>query len=214
MKYSSLPAPVLAKLLALEEQVEDLAQRSAKTTAGIEQARRRLSGSFSKPSEADDLNASLKQLLSDKPAIEMKLHAAQRTLSNAKSWLDSLPAGTVLELVEVKTDGRTLEEVRAKIKALETELAALNSAPSSDIEERFPRLRRRTGEADHHRRRQGREAACLLARRGLWSIRSQRTQGRGPEPLMKRYFTDLTRSTALLGLIEQRKIRRRSCRMC
>ena len=139
MKYSSLPAPVLAKLLALEEQVEDLAQRSAKTTAGIEQARRRLSGSFSKPSEADDLNASLKQLLSDKPAIEMKLHAAQRTLSNAKSWLDSLPAGTVLEPVDVKVDGHTLEGTRAKIKALEAELAAARAAPSSDIEQRVRR---------------------------------------------------------------------------
>jgi hypothetical protein len=67
----------------------------------------------------------------------MKLHAAQRTLSNAKSWLDSLPAGTVLEPVDVKVDGHTLEGTRAKIKALEAELSALNSAPSEDIEQRL-----------------------------------------------------------------------------
>jgi hypothetical protein len=52
--YSALPAPVLAKLLSLEESVDFFAQRVAKTQAGIESARHRLSGGFHKDSEYRD----------------------------------------------------------------------------------------------------------------------------------------------------------------
>jgi hypothetical protein len=137
MKYEQLPAPVLAKRLALEAAVEDLTQRVAKTQGGIEHARRRLTGGFQKDQEYRDLRETLDRMVADEPVLKMKLHAAQRTLSNAKSWLDSLPAGTVLEPVDVKVDGHTLEGTRAKIKALEAELAAARAAPSADIEARL-----------------------------------------------------------------------------
>jgi hypothetical protein len=84
MNRHQLPAPVLAKLLALEETVEHLTQRVAKTQGGIEHARHRLTGGFQKQSEGDDLAASLKQLISDKPILEMKLHAAKSVLSKCK----------------------------------------------------------------------------------------------------------------------------------
>ena len=137
MKYEQLPAPALAKLLALEGAVEDLTQRVAKTQGGIEHARRRLTGGFQKDQEYRDLREILDRMVADEPVLKMKLHAAQRTLSNAKSWLDSLPEGTTLEPVTVDVNGHNLDDVRAKIKALEAELAALNSAPSEDIEQRL-----------------------------------------------------------------------------
>jgi hypothetical protein len=137
MKNSNLPAPVLAKLLALEEAVEDLTQRVVKTHDGIEHARRRLTGGFRTPAEGDDLNASLKQLIADKPAVEMRLHAAKSVLSNCKAWLEALPPNTALEPVDVEPDGHNLADVRAKIKALEAELAALRAAPSADVEQRI-----------------------------------------------------------------------------
>jgi hypothetical protein len=50
-----------------------------------------------------------------------------------------LPEGTTLEPVEVKTDGHTLDEVRAKIETLESELKVLRGLPhaSADIESRL-----------------------------------------------------------------------------
>ena len=138
MNYSKLPAPVLAKLLALEQHAKKLAERVAKTQDGIASARARLTGGFEKQSEYDDLRATLNQLVADKPVLEKKLHAAQSTPSSCKVWLDQLPKGTVLEPVEVKADGHDLKEVRARIKNAEAELAALRAVPtpSADIEER------------------------------------------------------------------------------
>jgi hypothetical protein len=137
MKLNNVPQPVLAKLIALEEVVEALSQRVAKTQDGIASARTRLTGSFARQSEYDDVTASLKQLVADKPVLEKKLHAAQSTLSSCKIWLDQLPERTVLEPVKVKADG-DLEEVRARLKATEAELAALRAVPtpSANIEQR------------------------------------------------------------------------------
>jgi hypothetical protein len=89
--------PVLAKLLALEEAVEDLTQRVAKPQDGIVFARQRVAGGFRKQAEYDDLSASLKQMVDEKPILERKLRAAQSVLSNCKAWVDTLPAGTPLE---------------------------------------------------------------------------------------------------------------------
>jgi hypothetical protein len=50
----------------------------------------------------------LKQLVADKPMLEKKLHVAQTIVSSCKAWLDLLPAGTTLEPVAVKADGRDL----------------------------------------------------------------------------------------------------------
>jgi hypothetical protein len=139
MNYNKLPAPVLAKLLALERHAKDLSQRVAKTQDGITSARTRLTGGFARQSEYDDVTASLNQLVADKPVLEKKLHSAQSTLSSCKVWLDQLPKDTVLEPVEVKADGHDLKEVRARSKTAEAELAALRAVPtpSADIEQRI-----------------------------------------------------------------------------
>jgi hypothetical protein len=127
---------VLSKLIELDEQVGFYTEKLAKTDGAIASARTRLSGGLPKQQEWDDLNASLKQLVADKPTLEKKLHSAQSVLSNCKVWLERLPEGTVLEPVEVKTDGQSLEDVRAKREVAEDELKVLRSIPtaSADIE--------------------------------------------------------------------------------
>lgn len=140
MKRNKLPNGVLSRLVELDEQVEDLTRKLANTEQGIADARGRLTGSFRKQAEYDDLSASLKELLvADKPMLEKKLHTAQSVLSNCKSWLERLPEGTTLEPVEVKADGHDLEEVRAKLEAAQAERAALRAVPtpSEDIEQRM-----------------------------------------------------------------------------
>jgi hypothetical protein len=141
MNYSKLPAPVLAKLVALEESIEDLSERVARAEYGITAARSRLTGTFQKQSEYDALMASLKQLVADKPVLEQKLHTAQRTLSAGKAWIDRLPPNTTLEVVEAKTDGHDLDAVGDRLKAAQDELKTLRAAPtpSVDIEERIKR---------------------------------------------------------------------------
>ena len=138
MKYAKLPAPALAKLLSLEEAVEELTQRVAGTQDGITSARARLTGGFRKQAEGDDLTASLKQLIVDKPILEIKLHAAQSVLSNCKVWLDRLPEGTALEPVEVKANGHDLSSVRTRLEAAQGELAHLHAVPtpSADVRQR------------------------------------------------------------------------------
>jgi hypothetical protein len=138
MNYNKLPAPVLAKLLALEQHAKKLADRVAKTQDGIAGARTRLTGGFSKQADYDDLRASLHQMVGDLPALKKRCDGAQSTLSSCKVWLDQLPEGTVLEPVEVKADGHRLKEVRAGLEAAEAELAALRAVPtpSADIEQR------------------------------------------------------------------------------
>jgi hypothetical protein len=138
MKYEHLPSPTLAKLLSLEEVVEHLTQHVAKTQDGITSARARLSGGFNKPTEGDDLAASLKQLIADKPILEQKLHAARSVLSNAKSWLDALPENAKLELVKIDVDGHDLGDIQTRLQAAHDELMALKAMPTSsaDIEQR------------------------------------------------------------------------------
>jgi hypothetical protein len=139
MNRSDLPNGVLSKLFDLDEHVEHLTRRLANTEQGIADARRRLSGGFRQQAEYDDLSASLKQLLADKPTLEKKLHSAQSVLSNCKVWLDRLPEGTTLEPVGVKTDGHALAQVRAHLEAAQAELAGLQAVPTpgSDIEARI-----------------------------------------------------------------------------
>jgi len=138
MNRRNIPAPVLSKLVELDEQTEYLTRKVSETEGGIADARRRLSGGFEKQVEYDDLSASLKQLVADKSILECKLRAAQYTLSSCKAWINQLPDGTVLEPVDVKVNGHDLEEVRARLKDAQDELKALRAVPrpSADIEER------------------------------------------------------------------------------
>jgi hypothetical protein len=61
------------------------------------------------------------------PVLKRRCDAAQSTYSACQAFLDQLPDDATLEVVEVKADGRDLEEVRARIKTAEAELAALRA---------------------------------------------------------------------------------------
>jgi hypothetical protein len=132
----NIPSAAYVKLLHLSDVAEHLSDKITETEKAIATARTRLSGGLPKQQEYEDLSASLKQLVADKPALERKLHAAKLVHFNCKTFLNSLPTGVVLEPVEVKTDGQSLEDVRAKREVAENELKVLHSIPtaSADIE--------------------------------------------------------------------------------
>jgi hypothetical protein len=139
MNRSTLPAPVLSKLMELDEQVEDLTRKLANTEQGITDSRRRLSGSFRSEAEYDDLRAALKKMVDEQPALERRLHAAQSIRSRCKSWLDQLPPNTVMEQVATDVSGHDLADVRGKLEAAQAELAVLRAAPvpAPDIRQRI-----------------------------------------------------------------------------
>lgn len=122
----------------LEEVVQGLAERVAKTEDGIANARKRLTGTFARKGEYEDMRATLNQLIADKPILEQKLGAARSTLSNCKLWPNLLPEDTVLEQTVVEANGYDLVHVRARIKTAQAELATLRAVPiaSPDIKRR------------------------------------------------------------------------------
>ena len=138
MKRRNQPAFVLAKLSELEEVLQGLTERIAKTEDGIAAARKRLTGTFAQKGEYEDMRATLNQMIADKPILEQKLGAAKSTLSACKAWLNHLPEETVLEQVAVEAKGSNLVDVRARIKTRQAELTMLRAVPiaSPDIKQR------------------------------------------------------------------------------
>jgi hypothetical protein len=133
MNLDRAPPAVLAKLLTMDEQAGQVTEQAARTEARITSLRAKLQGDgFSK-----ELEQQLRKLLDAQAALRWRADRQQSMLSACKGWLDGLPAGAVLEPVEVKADG-DLEEVRSRLKAAQDELAALRAVPmaSADIEER------------------------------------------------------------------------------
>jgi hypothetical protein len=139
MNYASLPAPVLAKLLALDEAVEVLTREADAVQHDIEDRRARRYGNVYR---ADDnprvLDAELQKLLADQNVLRERLHSEQSVLSSIKLWLDRLPAAAKLEPVTVSAEGKDLTAIRDRIKTVTTEMDRLKRAPapSTDIEAR------------------------------------------------------------------------------
>jgi hypothetical protein len=138
MNRGKLPNGVLTKLVELDEQAEFFNRKVDDIERGIAAARTRLTGGFQKDHEYHSLRASLEQLIADKPVLEMKLHRTQHMLSACRAWLDELPEGTQLKIVNVKPDGYDLGDVRERIKEAENELALLRAVPTPapDIRDR------------------------------------------------------------------------------
>ena len=86
------PSSVLAQMSELEEVVQRLTERVAKTADGITNARKRLTGTFARKGEYEDMRATLNQLIADKPILEQKLAAAQSTLSRCKRGSITCPS--------------------------------------------------------------------------------------------------------------------------
>jgi hypothetical protein len=138
MNRNKLPNGVLQRLVELDEEVEFLNRKVDDIERAIAAARTRLTGGFQKDQEYHSLRASLEQLIADKPAVEMKLHRTRHMLSACRAWLDELPEGTQLKIVNVKPDGHDLGDVRERIKDAENELALLRAVPTPapDIRDR------------------------------------------------------------------------------
>jgi hypothetical protein len=138
MKRRNIPEAVLAKLAKFEKQAAYLTRKVTQTREAITSARERLTGGFARDSECDDLRATLDRLLKDLSVIEADEEVTKDKLSSCKAWLDELPDNAVLEPVKVKPNGRSLSDVRQRIKDAEDELKKLASvpAPSADIRER------------------------------------------------------------------------------
>jgi hypothetical protein len=127
---NNIPAPALRKLLALSSAAEFCSEKLIKTEQGITAARQRLTGGM-KPTEYDDLRASLQQMVDDLPVLKRRCADAQSIYQKCREWVDTLPKSSVLEPVKIDVDGHDLTDVRAKLEAAQAELATLRALPTS-----------------------------------------------------------------------------------
>jgi uncharacterized small protein (DUF1192 family) len=135
---NNIPASVFSKMLTLSDAAEYCSEKVISTEQGIASARQRLTGGFQKQAEYEDLRSTLQTMVDDLPVLKRRAAAAQSIYRSCKSWVDQLPKATVLEPVTVNVDGQSLDEVRARIAAVQSELATLRSLPTSsaDIRQR------------------------------------------------------------------------------
>jgi hypothetical protein len=135
-----LPAPILAKLLALEETAEHLADQVHRASDNISASRARLQNGAAGMAqrEHDDLLVATRKAIEDFPQLQAKSNNAQRVVRSCKDWIASLPENTELALHEVHVDGHTVASVRNRIRDLKDELERLGKVPtpSPDIERR------------------------------------------------------------------------------
>ena len=140
MNHANLPAPALAKLLALDDAVNQLRERDADLAAQIEDHRKRLDGRIvDRRDDHAQLRQNLEQLLADQKATYNHLREAQEVLSTCKTWIERLPSGAKLEPVSPSVSkGADLADVRASLKAKRDDLGKLRDAPtpSADLRRR------------------------------------------------------------------------------
>ena len=139
MNHANLPAPALAKLLALDDAVNQLRERDADLAAQIEDHRKRLDGRIvDRRDDHAQLRQNLEQLLADQKATYNHVREAQEVLSTCKTWIERLPSGAKLEAVTVSAEGKNLADVRAHLKSASDDLDKLRHAPtpSPDLRQR------------------------------------------------------------------------------
>jgi hypothetical protein len=142
MKFDALPAPILAKLLRLEEQAalcEDTARRCADSIKSGQARLRRPAVDDLPRKQHDDLIVAVRQMVEDQPKIASRASAAQEVVRTCKNWLASLPEGSTLQRRVVDTRGHTLASVRARIGECEDEFERLRKVPtpSPDLKDRI-----------------------------------------------------------------------------
>jgi hypothetical protein len=139
MKRSSLTAPVLSRLLELDEQMQFLSRKIDDTERAIANARVRLTGGFQEQEEPNDLRKALDEMVADLPVMERRCVRTRHTVSRCKDFLDKLSDDAVLETVMVNVNGHDLGPVQVRLKAAENELKVLREVPtpSTDIGQRI-----------------------------------------------------------------------------
>ena len=149
VNFYDLPAPALAKLLALDDAVKQLTEKDASLSAQIEDRRARLNGRII--DQRDDharLHQDLEQLLADQKTTKAHLRDAESLLASCKTWIERLPPQAKLEVVAPPSSvGKDLAKVRADLNHLRDELARIKSAPtpSPDLRQRVERYVDRLG---------------------------------------------------------------------
>ena len=133
MKISNTPPAVMARLLALTEQVEALGQAADAAEQKVANARAVLNGqtiprNFSKGDFAQ-LRNGFDELLRSANSARHAARIEQTLLANAKQWIETLPSDTVLEPMRVAVDGADLQTVRSSLKIKRERLRVLKLLP-------------------------------------------------------------------------------------
>jgi hypothetical protein len=137
MTRRNVPASAIEKLLSLSETAEYLSDKTVQTEQSIAAARHRLSGGFRTESEYDEARQSLQTMVTALPTLQKRAVAAQTIYQNCRAYIDNLN-GAKVEAVEAATDDADLDDVRAQIAELRSELSRLRALPTpgADIEQR------------------------------------------------------------------------------
>jgi hypothetical protein len=134
VRLANAPQAVLAKLIALDEHAAALAAAADQHDRKLADTRNRLNGR--RINSKDDyvaLEQQLPRLIEQQPRLRNRATREQSILSSCKFYLDQLPDGAVLDVVEV-TPTADLPAVRAQIAKLGEERRALINAPPSPAE--------------------------------------------------------------------------------
>jgi hypothetical protein len=134
MKLSTAPQAVLGKLLALDEHAASLSAAAEAHDRRLADVRNRLNGKrINRRDDYAALEAELPRLFETQPQLRNRATREQQVLSSCKYFLDRLPDGTVLDVVEV-TPSADLPAVRAQIVKLGEERRAIINAPPAPSE--------------------------------------------------------------------------------
>jgi hypothetical protein len=133
----NVPASALEKIISLSSEAEFLSEKTVDMEQGIAAARQRLTGGL-RQTDYEDLRSSLDQMIKDLPVLKRRCDTVQAIYTRCRAFIDTLPQDAVLEPVKTNVDGRTLADVRERIKDAEDELKILRALPTSsaDIEQR------------------------------------------------------------------------------
>lgn len=147
MRVNTLPQPILAKLLMLEDHARACEQAAVRAEAALALAREILNGKGPKTGDLKADRELYQRTEADFHTITLPTATAARARASTeravpiavKGWVTALPEGTGLEIVApVVSDGVDLAQVRAKVLALRAELTKIRNAPvaSDDIRAR------------------------------------------------------------------------------
>jgi hypothetical protein len=132
MELSQAPAFIAAKMALLSNGCAASVLRGDELTTQIASVRDRLNGRVV-AREGDypaKLSVELDRLLAEDKTLQRQRPIEADTLGRCRAWLTSLPPKAVLEqIIPDVEDGLQLSDVRARIKKLQNEVAALKHVP-------------------------------------------------------------------------------------
>jgi hypothetical protein len=134
VKLSAAPQPVLSKLFELDERAAALTAAADAHDRRLADVRNRLNGR--RVNSRDDyvaLEQELPRLIEAQPKLRNRATREQQVLSSCKYFLDQLPDGAALEVLEVQPSA-DLATTRARVVRLIEERKSIINAPPSPQE--------------------------------------------------------------------------------